>query len=110
TRRGVAAMLSNSAADWLIGLYEGEEVTLLDAEPGRRPGYVIDRTPARRAINSRGDRRGVIDELIVTNYPREVSRGRLESAQASSSGSSSASASSGRGSGTKAARGTGRTK
>jgi DNA adenine methylase len=110
TRRGVAAMLSNSAADWLIGLYEGEEITLIGAEPDRRPGYVIDRTPARRAINSRGDRRGVIDELIVTNYPREVSRGRLESAQASSSGSSASSASSGRTSGTKAARGTGRTK
>jgi DNA adenine methylase len=112
TRRGVAAMLSNSAADWLIGLYAGEEITLLDAEPGRAPGYVIDRTPARRAINSRGDRRGVIDELIVTNYPRELSRGRLESSASSISAavSSSGSSPSARGAGAKAARGTGSTK
>ncbi|MEX2445880.1 MAG: Dam family site-specific DNA-(adenine-N6)-methyltransferase, partial [Dehalococcoidia bacterium] len=63
TDRGVAVMLSNSPAEWLVGVYEGE-----------RRGYHLDRTPARRAINSRGDRRGAIDELIVTNYPPEQAR------------------------------------
>ena len=69
--RGVSAMLSNSPAEWLVGVYEGE-----------RRRYHIERTPARRAINSRGDRRGAIDELIVTNYSPELSRRRLESAAA----------------------------
>ncbi len=103
TDRGVAAMLSNSPAEWLVGVYEGE-----------KRGYHLERTPARRAINSRGDRRGVIDELIVTNYPRELSRGRLESSASSSSrsaaDSSSGSSPSGRGAGAKVARGTGKTK
>ena len=80
TDRGVSAMLSNSPAEWLVGVYEGE-----------RRGYHIDRTPARRAINSRGDRRGAIDELIVTNSPPELSRRRLESAAASGVGSAAAS-------------------
>ena len=31
-------------------------------------GYCIERVPARRMINSNGDRRGVIDEIIITNY------------------------------------------
>jgi len=97
TDRGVSAMLSNSAAEWLVGVYEGE-----------RRGYHIERTPARRAINSRGDRRGAIDELIVTNYSPELSRGRLESAASGSSSSSSAAT--GSPAGKKAARGTGRTK
>ena len=104
TDRGVSTMLSNSPAEWLVGVYEGE-----------RRGYHLDRTPARRAINSRGDRRGAIDELIVTNYSPELSRARLESAASapassdSSSGSSSSPAASGR-SAAKAARGTGKTK
>ena len=104
TDRGVAAMLSNSPAEWLVGVYEGE-----------RRGYHLERTPARRAINSRGDRRGVIDELIVTNYTPELSRGRLESSASSaplssSSSSLSSSTSSTTGSAKKAARGTGKTK
>jgi DNA adenine methylase len=60
--RGVPVMLSNSPHDWVVGAYEASH-------------YRVERTPARRAINSRGDRRGAIDELIVTNaYPR---RGEL---------------------------------
>ncbi len=112
TERGVAAMLSNSRAEWLVGVYEGERARLIDGSADRRPGYHVERTPARRAINSRGDRRGAIDELIVTNYTPELSRGRLESAASSSlsSPSSSGSSSSTRTSGTKAKRGTGKTK
>jgi DNA adenine methylase len=63
-KRGVAVMLSNSAHDWVVGAYEGSH-------------YRVERTPARRAINSKGDRRGAIDELIVTtDYPR---RGQIDS-------------------------------
>ena len=53
--RGVPVMLSNSPHQWVLGLYDG----------GR---YFIDRVPARRAINSRGEGRGVVDELTVTSY------------------------------------------
>lgn len=59
--RGVSVMLSNSPHEWIVGVYEGAK-------------YLVERTPARRSINSKGDSRGVIDELVVTNeYPR---RGR----------------------------------
>jgi len=61
--RGVPVMLSNSPHEWMIGVYEGSH-------------YRVERTPARRSINSKGDRRGVVDELVVTsNYPR---RGDVE--------------------------------
>ena len=53
--RGVPVMLSNSPHQWVVGLYEGSR-------------YHLARVAARRAINSRGDRRGVIDELLITNY------------------------------------------
>ena len=56
--RGVPVMLSNSPHEWMVGVYEGSH-------------YRVERTPARRSINSKGDRRGVVDELVVTsNYPR----------------------------------------
>ena len=53
---GVQVMLSNSAHWWIVGAYEAS-------------CYLVERTPARRAINSRGDGRGAIDELIVTTSP-----------------------------------------
>jgi len=34
-------------------------------------GYRVDRVPAKRAINSNGERRGEISELIITNYPTD---------------------------------------
>ena len=55
TARGVDAMLSDSPHPWIVGLYEGSR-------------YEVAQFPARRAINSRADRRGAIDELLVTNY------------------------------------------
>jgi DNA adenine methylase len=62
--RGVPTMLSNSPHEWVVGAYEGSH-------------YRVERAPARRAINSKGDRRGAIDELIVTtDYPR---RGQIDS-------------------------------
>jgi DNA adenine methylase len=57
TARGVAVLLSNSADPWLRGGYEFA-------------GYLVEEVPARRAINSRGDRRGAVGELLVTNEAR----------------------------------------
>lgn len=54
TRRGVRAMLSNSPHLWVRGGYEFA-------------GYEVAEVQARRAINSRGDGRGPIGELVVTN-------------------------------------------
>ena len=53
--REVPVLLSNSPHAWVVGLYEGSR-------------YVIERIPARRMINSRGNGRGPIDELAVTSY------------------------------------------
>jgi DNA adenine methylase len=56
--RGVPVMHSNSPHEWIVGVYEGSH-------------YRVERTPARRSINSKGDGRGTVDELIVTSdYPR----------------------------------------
>lgn len=56
--RDVPVMHSNSPHEWMVGVYEGSH-------------YRVERTPARRSINSKGDGRGVIDELLVTSeYPR----------------------------------------
>ncbi|MDA0815172.1 MAG: DNA adenine methylase [Chloroflexi bacterium] len=72
TDRGVHVMLSNSPHDYIRGLYSADRGQL----SGQR--YRIDSTPARRAINSRGDGRGAIDELIVMNYPSEAERQNRE--------------------------------
>ena len=61
TASGVDAMLSDSPHPWIVGLYEGSR-------------YVVEQFPARRAINSRADRRGAIDELLVTNYALAAAR------------------------------------
>ncbi len=53
--RGAPVLLSNSPHQWVIGLYEGSR-------------YTIETMPARRAINSRGNGRGPIDELAITSY------------------------------------------
>ncbi len=65
-KRGAQVVLSNSAAPEIESLYSGEEA---DAARLR-----IERVAARRAINSRADSRGPIEELIVTNVaaPRRV--------------------------------------
>jgi len=71
TARGVHVMLSNSAQDYIRGLYSA------DRGPFAEGRYRIDSTPARRAINSRGDKRGPVDELVVLNYGPEVERRQL---------------------------------
>lgn len=73
TERGVHVMLSNSTQDYILGLYSA------DRGPFAGNRYRIDSTPARRAINSRGDKRGPVDELVVLNYPPEVERRELPS-------------------------------
>lgn len=66
--RGVSVLLSNSTAPLVLRLYENN----LRA---RRLGLRCWRIPARRSINSRGDRRGVVDELLVSNIaPQEFDR------------------------------------
>ncbi len=51
--RGCYVMLNNSATPLTHELYRGYEQRLI---------------PATRAINSKGDRRGPVDELVVMNY------------------------------------------
>lgn len=59
--RGVQVLLSNSSADSIVRLY-GERTA-------RSAGLRIRRVPARRAVNTRADRRGPVDELLVSNLP-----------------------------------------
>jgi DNA adenine methylase len=59
-RRGCHVLLSNSTAPEIAGLYEQ------NAE-ARASGLRVLRVPARRAINSNPARRGVVDELLITN-------------------------------------------
>ncbi len=59
-RRGAKVMLSNSDPK-----NEDPDDLFFDT---LYSGYRIDRVPAKRAINSKGERRGEISELIITNY------------------------------------------
>ena len=58
-RRGCFVVLSNSTAPLVTDLY--------DTKPARRIGLRLHRVPARRAINSKGAKRGVVEEYIVSN-------------------------------------------
>ncbi|MBI3047190.1 MAG: hypothetical protein HYY76_02660 [Acidobacteria bacterium] len=40
------------------------------ARRARLAGLIVQRVPARRAINSRASRRGPVDEIIITNVAR----------------------------------------
>ena len=55
TERNVFCMLSNSSTPFIKKLY------------GRK-GYDIHEVPALRNVNSKGDRRGPVKELIIRNY------------------------------------------
>ena len=68
--RGVTVLLSNSTAAVVLELFEGEAA--------RAAGLRTIRVPARRAINTRGDRRGLVEELVVTNLESQLD---LQSAQ-----------------------------
>jgi DNA adenine methylase len=58
--RGVNVLLSNSTAPSVTGLYENNAAA---ATAGLR----ALRVPARRAINSNAERRGAVEELVVSN-------------------------------------------
>lgn len=58
-RNGAAILLSNSSAAEIEQLYSRADA--------REAGLVVHRVPARRAINSRSEARGPVDELLVTN-------------------------------------------
>lgn len=57
TRRGVSAMLSNSDHPIIRELYEGK-------------GFEVSETAMARAINSKGDGRTPVVELLVSNFSR----------------------------------------
>jgi DNA adenine methylase len=57
TRRGVAAMLSNSEHPFVRELYEGR-------------GYDLELVTMSRAINSVGTKRAPIPELVISNFAR----------------------------------------
>lgn len=52
-RRGIKFMVSNSSASLILELYQNFHISFVDAT---------------RAINSKGDKRGKIKEVIITNY------------------------------------------
>lgn len=53
--RGVNFLLSNSSTDFILELYKDRD-------------YKIEIVEARRAVNSKGNKRGKVDEILVRNY------------------------------------------
>jgi DNA adenine methylase len=51
--KGIKFLLSNSSTNFITDLYEG---------------YIIETIQAKRSINSKGDERGEVDEVLVRNY------------------------------------------
>jgi DNA adenine methylase len=68
-RRGCFVVLSNSTAPLVTDLY--------DTKPARRIGLRLHRVPARRAINSKGAKRGVVEEYIVSNVAPSAAMPRM---------------------------------
>ena len=58
--RGCRMLVSNSTADEIAALYERDA-------GARAAGLRTMRVPARRAINSKGTRRGVVEEYLIYN-------------------------------------------
>ncbi len=52
-QRGIRFLLSNSKTDFILELYKE---------------YKIEIVQAKRTVNSRGDRRGAVEEVLVKNY------------------------------------------
>lgn len=64
--RGAHVVVSNSSAPEICEAYT--------APDARLAGLTLARVPARRAINSRASARGPVDELIISNVPRQKLR------------------------------------
>ena len=83
TERGVLVMLSNSDTDWVRAAYATARYPAAGrtggpgAEP-ERARHAIGYVPARRMINSRGDGRSEIRELILMNPPLVEALGRVD--------------------------------
>ena len=60
SQRGVHVLLSNSTAPSVTALYEQNAAA-------KAAGLRAWRFPARRAVNSKADRRGTVSELVVSN-------------------------------------------
>ncbi len=58
--RGCHVLMSNSTAPEIVELYERSKDV-------KAAGLHCHRVPARRAINSNGTRRGVVEEFVITN-------------------------------------------
>ena len=58
-KRGVKFLLSNSATKFIIDLYESKEF---------KSKITIDIVKAKRSINSNGNKRGEVDEVLIRNY------------------------------------------
>lgn len=67
--RGAVVVISNSSAAEIVAAYS--------APAARAAGLVIQRVPARRAINSRASLRGSVDELIISNAAAAPARLRM---------------------------------
>jgi DNA adenine methylase len=66
--RGAVVVLSNSSAPAIVDAY--------GSTSARRAGLKMHRVAARRAINSRAEARGAVDELIISNVDLLRLRGR----------------------------------
>jgi DNA adenine methylase len=66
-RRGCHVLVSNSTAPAIAALYE-------TSREARAAGLRTVRIPARRAINSNGARRGVVEEFLITNIQAPASQ------------------------------------
>ena len=67
--RGVRFLLSNSAAPWVLERYKE---------------FSVDEVPARRSVNSKAERRGAINEVLVRNYGDPNDSKEISSAVSSS--------------------------
>jgi len=63
-QRGAHVVVSNSSAPEIVDAYTAPEARLA--------GLTVVRVPARRAINSRAESRGPVDELVITNVQRLI--------------------------------------
>lgn len=63
-RRGAHVVVSNSSAGEILQTYGAAEAV--------EAGLVLQRVPARRAINSRASARGPVDEVIISNVRRDA--------------------------------------